>query len=221
MRRVYPSDVSREQFEKVRVLLESARKKTKPRKIDLYEVFCSVLYVLKSDCQWRMLRSDFPKWGVVYSYFRKWNTKPSEDDLSLLEQALKNAVGAARVSLGRNEKTTFCIVDAQSVKNMDSAECKGYDAGKKVSGIKRHIVVDTQGLPHAVAVTTADVTDRKGALMAFMLHQDALSEVRNGWLTAAIQGNLLQMKPIRYWVLRFRSPSEVNCILLPSYISDG
>ena len=58
------------------------------------------------------------------------------------------------------------IVDAQSVKNTDSAGEKGYDAGKKVSGIKRHIAVDTQGLPHAIAVTTAEVTDRKGALLA-------------------------------------------------------
>lgn len=62
--------------------------------------------------------------------------------------------------------TSFLIVDAQSVKNTDSAEHKGFDAGKKVSGIKRHMAVDTQGLPHAVAVTTADVTDRKGALAA-------------------------------------------------------
>jgi transposase len=62
--------------------------------------------------------------------------------------------------------TRFLIVDAQSVKNTDSAGEKGYDAGKKVSGIKRHIAVDTQGLPHAIAVTTADVTDRKGALLA-------------------------------------------------------
>lgn len=62
--------------------------------------------------------------------------------------------------------TSFLIVDAQSVKNTDSAEQKGYDAGKKVSGIKRHIAVDTQGLPHAIAVTTAEVTDRQGALQA-------------------------------------------------------
>ena len=60
----------------------------------------------------------------------------------------------------------FVIIDAQSVKNTDSANEKGYDAGKKVSGIKRHIVVDTQGLPHAIAVTTAEVTDRQGALQA-------------------------------------------------------
>ena len=60
----------------------------------------------------------------------------------------------------------FIIVDAQSVKNVDTAGEKGYDAGKKVSGIKRHIAVDTQGLPHAVEITTADVTDRIGALAA-------------------------------------------------------
>lgn len=65
------------------------------------------------------------------------------------------------------------------MKNTDTAEEKGYDAGKKVSGIKRHIVVDTQGLPHAIVVTTAEVTDRKGALAAFRLHKDALSEVVN------------------------------------------
>ena len=57
-------------------------------------------------------------------------------------------------------------MDAQSVKNTDTAGQKGYDAGKKVSGIKRHIAVDTQGLPHAIAVTTAEVTDRNGTLQA-------------------------------------------------------
>ena len=63
--------------------------------------------------------------------------------------------------------TSFLIVDAQSVKNTDSAEQKGYDAGKKVSGIKRHIAVDTQGLPHAIAITTAEVTDRSGGLAGY------------------------------------------------------
>ena len=57
-------------------------------------------------------------------------------------------------------------MDSQSVKNTDTADSKGYDAGKKVSGIKRHIAVDTQGLPHGIHVTTADVTDRAGALAA-------------------------------------------------------
>lgn len=70
-------------------------------------------------------------------------------------------------------------MDAQSVKNTDTAQHKGYDAGKKVSGIKRHIAVDTQGLPHAIAVTTAEVNDRNGALLMFLLNDDTLSKVRN------------------------------------------
>ncbi len=70
-------------------------------------------------------------------------------------------------------------MDAQSVKNTDSARHKGYDAGKKVSGIKRHIAVDTQGLPHAVAVTTANVTDRKGALKAFDRCKTELGQVQS------------------------------------------
>jgi transposase len=95
----------------------------------------------------------FPNWVTVYSYFAKWST-PGKDGVSALEQALKKFVGETRTKLGRSAMTSFLIVDAQSVKNTDTAEEKGYDAGKKVSGIKRHIAVDTQGLPHAIAVTT-------------------------------------------------------------------
>ena len=75
--------------------------------------------------------------------------------------------------------TSFCIVDAQSVKNTDTAENKGYDAGKKVSGIKRHIAVDTQGLPHAICVTTANITDRAGAILMFKAAKDNLTNAQN------------------------------------------
>ena len=85
----------------------------------------------------------------------------------------------AREKLGRNVQPTLLIVDAQSVKNADTAALKGYDAGKKVSGIKRHIAVDTQGLPHAVAVTTAEVTDRKGALQALQRCKPSLTRVQS------------------------------------------
>ena len=87
MRKGYPSDIKREQFEVIRTLLESARKKTAPRRVDLYEVFCAVLYLLRTGCQWRALPSDFPKWRTVHSYFAIWS-EPREDG-SLLEQALK------------------------------------------------------------------------------------------------------------------------------------
>lgn len=88
-------------------------------------------------------------------------------------------VGEARVSSGRSRNAAGVIVDAQSVKNTDTAQHKDHDAGKKVSGVKRHIAVDTQGLPHAIAVTTADVTDRKGAFQAFASPRKTLSRVIN------------------------------------------
>ncbi len=90
MRTKYPSDISREQFESVRPLLESARKKTAPRRVDLYEVFCAILYLLRSGCQWRMLPETFPKWRTVHSYFQIWS-KPDDKGVSLLEQALKKS----------------------------------------------------------------------------------------------------------------------------------
>ena len=91
MRKVYPSDISREQFAQIEGVLLSARKRTKPRKVDLYEVFCALLYVLKSGCQWRMLPSDFPAKSTVYTYFKQWKEKPTQDEPSLLEQALKKS----------------------------------------------------------------------------------------------------------------------------------
>ena len=171
----YSSDISREQFARILPCLESARRRTKPRTVDLYDVFCGVLYLLKSGCQWRMLPADFPDWRTCYKYFRQWSERPDPAKYSILEQV----VGAARRSNGRKERTSFCIVDSQSVKNTDSAENKGYDSGKKVSGIKRHIAVDTQGLPHAIHVTTANVTDRAGALARFDRRRANLSQVQN------------------------------------------
>jgi len=87
-RKNYPSDISREQFEKIKPLLLNARKLTRPRELDLYEVFCGILYLIKSGCQWRMIPSDFPNWNSIYFYFRIWSEK-KENELSLLDQALK------------------------------------------------------------------------------------------------------------------------------------
>jgi transposase len=85
----YPSNISREQFTIILPILEQARTRTKPRTVDLYEVFCGVLYVLKSGCQWRMLPADFPTWRTCYEYFRKWSASRDKSERSLLEEALK------------------------------------------------------------------------------------------------------------------------------------
>ena len=88
MRKNYPSDITKEQFETIRADLSGARKLTKPRKVDLYEVFCALLYLLKSGCQWRMLPREFPKWELVYYYFTVWS-KRIDNNVSLLEKVLK------------------------------------------------------------------------------------------------------------------------------------
>ena len=86
----YPSDISREQFARILPTLESARRRTKPRTVDLYDVFCGVLYLLKSGCQWRMLPADFPNWRTCYQYFGQWSERPGPGQDSILERVLKN-----------------------------------------------------------------------------------------------------------------------------------
>ena len=90
MRKTYASDISPEKFEQIRPLLQSVRRRTKPTTVDLYEVFCAVLYLLRTGCQWRFLPSDFPKWRTVHSYFAKWS-EPDQDGISVLERSLKKS----------------------------------------------------------------------------------------------------------------------------------
>lgn len=85
----YPSDISREQFNKIKPILESARKKTRPRQIDLYDVFCGILYILKSGCQWRMRPKEFPKWRTCHYYFSIWSKKENDVTNSSLEKVFK------------------------------------------------------------------------------------------------------------------------------------
>lgn len=85
----YPSDITREQFEKIRAILESAKRRTKPRCIDLYDVFNGILYVLKSGCQWRMLPSEFPNWKTCHYYFTEWRNSTDEEGVSVLDRSLK------------------------------------------------------------------------------------------------------------------------------------
>ena len=81
MRKTYVSDISREKFEEIHLLMQSVRRRTKPRTMDLHEVFCAVLNLLRTDCQWRFLLSDFPKWRTVHSYFSR-RSEPDQDGIS-------------------------------------------------------------------------------------------------------------------------------------------
>ena len=130
MRRSYPSDISREQFEEIREELAGAKKKTHPRSYDLYDIFCAVLYLLKEGCTWRGLPHNFPKWQNVRYHYDIWSS-PDENGISVLDKVLCKLVEAERKKNNRNAQTTMLIVDSKGVKNADTAEEKGYDAGKK------------------------------------------------------------------------------------------
>ena len=130
MRKVYPSDITREQFEVVRYWFDSARKKTHPREYNLYDIYCAVLYVLKEGCRWRSLPHDFPKWENVYYHYRIWSEK-DEKGKSILDKVLEELVMSERVINGREAEPTMTILDSKSIKNAFTAEEKGYDGGKK------------------------------------------------------------------------------------------
>jgi transposase len=91
----FASDVTREEFERVRSMLEAARRRTRPRKHDLYDVFCAVLYFISSGAPWRSMPPEFPPWRTVHEYFTQW-TLAQGGRTSLLEQALRE--------LGREEQ---------------------------------------------------------------------------------------------------------------------
>ena len=133
MRTSYPSDISREQFETIQEDLTAAKKKTRPSTYDLYDIFCAVLYLLKEGCTWRAIPHDFPKWQNVRYHYDIW-AKPDENGISILDRVLRKLVEAEREKNGRETQTTMIIVDSKSIQNADTAEEKGYDAGKKHPG---------------------------------------------------------------------------------------
>jgi putative transposase len=151
----YPTNVSNSQWQIISNFLDLERN----RKYELREIVNAILYLVKAGCQWRMLPADFPKWPIVYYYFSTWKKNGIWEDLheSLVEKIRKKQ--------GKNEEPTVGIIDAQSVKStLVSSQDKGFDAGKKIKGIKRHIIVDTLGLILAVVIQSASVQDRDGAV---------------------------------------------------------
>jgi len=150
----YPTNLSNSQWQIMSKFLDTKR----TRKYDLREIVNAILYLVKTGCQWRMLPADFPKWQIVYYYFATWKQN------GLLEHIHESLVEKIRKSTSKNEEPTVGIIDAQSVKStLVSSEDKGFDAGKKVKGIKRHIIVDTLGLILAVVIQSASVQNRDGA----------------------------------------------------------
>lgn len=138
----YPSDLIDAQWALVDPLLSATKGGGCPEAHPRREIVNAILYLVRTGCSWRQLPKEFPPWGTVYWHFRRWR---ADGSLDRLHDALRDAVRDAE---GRDEQPTAAIIDAQSVKGADtvSSSSRGYDAGKKVNGRKRHVVVDTVGM---------------------------------------------------------------------------
>ena len=117
----------------------------------------AILYVVRTGCQWRMLPRDFPPWKTVYTVFWRWRRSGV---WAKVHDALRRLV---RKEAGKKPTPTVAIVDSQSVPAAEGGDQRGYDAGKKITGRKRHIAVDTLGLIWALVVHGADWQDHDGA----------------------------------------------------------
>jgi len=121
------------------------------------EVVNALLYLLTTGCQWRLLPKEFPPFSTVQRFFYRWR------DAGLWQTINHSLVMYAREASGREASPTAGIIDSQSVKTTETAGPRGYDAGKKVKGRKRHLLTDTDGLLVAAVVHQADIQDRDGA----------------------------------------------------------
>jgi transposase len=180
--RRYPSDLTDRQWAMVEPLLLEPAPAAPGGRPPLHakrEIVNAILYLTRSGCAWRMLPRDFPPWRTVYGYFVQWR---DDGTLDLIHDTLREELRKKTKRSGkpRDPEPRAGIVDSQSLRGADTVgkDTSGYDAGKKVSGRKRHIVTDTLGLLLVVTVTAASVQDRDGGLQAL--------ELAHGWFARLV-----------------------------------
>lgn len=162
----------------------------KPRTVSMRQTVNAIFYVLTTGCQWRQLPREFPKWTAVYYYFYTWSSDGTWERLHGLLRA------RLREKSGRHKHPTAGCLDSQSVKCTAVPGARGFDAGKKVNGRKRHVLVDTLGMALTVLVTTAAVQDRDGARLLLKNLPGSCKKLRKIWVDGGYAGQLVE------WVRR-------------------
>lgn len=193
-RQAYQSDLKDQEWKILEPLLPAPSSKGtpgRPQEWPLREIVDGIMYILRTGCQWRLLPHDLPPWESVYYHHRKWRLS------GVWERANTVLRERVRQREGREVTPSAGIVDTQSVKTTLVKGQRGYDAGKKVNGRKRHIVVDTLGLLLMVLVTTGCVQDKAGGKQLLsQLHQRVcLPRLELLWADGGYRGN-----PFTDWV---------------------
>jgi len=210
-RKSYPTDLTDPQWDLIRPLLPEAKPGGRPRSVDLRAVLDGIFYVVRGGVPWRMLPHDLPPWGTVHFYYRKWRLDGTwAKVLDVLRTRLRHADG-------RHKSPSAAIVDSQSVRTAEGGEARGYDAGKRVPGRKRHIVVDTMGLLLAVVVHSASVQDRDGVKLVTAGLKARFPRLRLIWADGAYAAAVGWAKQFGRFVLELvRKPADQKgFVLLP------
>jgi putative transposase len=186
MSTTYPSDLSDAEWDCLQRFLPSRSPHGRLRRHSLRFVFDALFYLLRTGCPWRYLPSNFPPWQTVYYHFKQFCRTGL---WTLLYRALRDA---ERRRVGRDPNPSAAIMDAQSVKTVEESGCiRGYDAHKCVKGRKRHLLVDTLGLPLSFYVTPANVHDTVGARCLLAGLKYFVPRLTKIWADQAYQGHEL------------------------------
>ena len=195
-RKAYPTDLTDEQWEVMEPCLPAASKRGAPRVVNLREIMNALLYVDRTGCQWRMLPHDFPDWQVVYDYFRDWRDNGT---LKRLNDSLRIKL---RLRDGRDAEPSAAILDSQTVKGTEMSAVRGYDMGKKMRGIKRHALLDTNGWLLALMILPANVQDPAGARALFTAIKSQFPRLKKVWADGIYGGTLIEwLHALCGWVL--------------------